>query len=298
MLYGSDDFATINKVIYSFHVPLFFILSGYVYKKHEKEKIFGFILKKLFRLIIPSTLFVAVFLPVLFLKSCSLSKIFLKASYFNGEIAYNLPVWFFYVLFEVYMLVKMFEKAFDSHMDAILCVSAFVLGNIIYDMKIFLPFGLNRAIVAMGFFYAGRIAKRKDIKFVYEKATFFICAALCVICANWLNIKTSMYAFELGKYWVFIFTGLTGAATVMIAAQHIKDRFHFFKWLSANSVLIICSHYIYVMALSCICEKIGIWGTSSYDLVVLPALIILLIAYYPICKIADTYFPILNGKLK
>ena len=47
----------VNKVLYSFHVPLFFVLSGYTYKKPYKN-IWDGIIKKIKQLLLPYIIYV------------------------------------------------------------------------------------------------------------------------------------------------------------------------------------------------------------------------------------------------
>lgn len=112
MLYGSPDFDPLNQFIYSFHVPLFFVISGYVHTRNENKSVRCLIWLKAKRLLVPAVIFMLMCVPLLMLDDSPLSGINLlrRLSYFDGEILYNLPVWYFFVLFNVYLLIFALEK--------------------------------------------------------------------------------------------------------------------------------------------------------------------------------------------
>lgn len=71
----------LREILFLFHVPLFFFLSGYLFKQPQELK--GFIVKKSKTLILPYICFLTVFVLLLLLKD------WLKTEEINTEIIYN-----------------------------------------------------------------------------------------------------------------------------------------------------------------------------------------------------------------
>lgn len=104
MLYKASN-PTIGQLIYSFHVAFFFILSGFVFSKKETN-FFGFLKNKIFRIIIPTFIFVTIGLLVAIFAEgirdpISLVRYFF---YYDGTYYWNMPCWFFTTLFFVYLI--------------------------------------------------------------------------------------------------------------------------------------------------------------------------------------------------
>lgn len=99
----------IQKWIYSFHMPLFLIISGFFYK--ESRKIVN--LNRIKRLIFPFicfTILAILFpgLPSLILKNKPIewSKVF----YLEERIFFNTPIWFLIVLFLIEIKINLINQ--------------------------------------------------------------------------------------------------------------------------------------------------------------------------------------------
>ena len=102
-LYHSN-LPTLNKAIYSFHVPLFFILAGYLQKPIEKH----FISKRIRRLVFPYLAFSLIGLPVfgysILRNGGTILDVVVDSLYLKGNVSNN-PLWFLAVLFEISVLL-------------------------------------------------------------------------------------------------------------------------------------------------------------------------------------------------
>ncbi len=103
-LWYSATPAVINTIIYSFHMPAFFILSGYVLNTERKSKSM-FIKQKMVSLLIPAYICIIATLPI-YIKSHGVSiDLLKKLFYVDGRVPYNDPCWFFITLFMVMCVV-------------------------------------------------------------------------------------------------------------------------------------------------------------------------------------------------
>ena len=248
-----------RAVIFSFHMPLFFILSGYFYKEDFE---FKKRLKKDFsRLVIPY-IFTA---TILFLEIClraianksfqvmliGLVKVFWgsgspHASYFFANIPSIGAIWFLLALFWCktvynYIICNYFH---NNHYHVIVIVSS-VLATLIDRYIINLPFGILPGLSAMLFFYIGDIIKKRVINH-YLNLNFLI--ILCLVC--WiLSICYShiwMVACYYGIYPIDILGACGGTAFVYWLAKIITTtRFSsLFSWFGVNSLIILCFHLL------------------------------------------------------
>ena len=284
----------VNRAIYSFHMPMYFILSGYV--AHEKkEDTFSFIKRKAYELLIPAFIFIVLILPY----SCGMNIIAIikEITFWKGTI-WNAPVWFLIVLFQVYIIFDMTNLIKKSVLQKIVFVIlTFVVGFIIYRYLIWLPFGLPKTVVALGFYMIGNIFKEVEGKFTVRKKQII----LIVSCLVWfytgciLNSKVSMYGFELGNYWYFILSGISGSIVWFGVSYLLRNVKTFQKW-GQNTIFVVCTHYMGVAVVTKITDILKINGTIYFDLLALVLSFIAMFVYMPICDWINKNMPILVGR--
>jgi len=192
----------VNTAIYSFHMPMFFILSGFVYK--YKPGLRAFATKKAKRLLVPTLFFV-----ILGLCLCPAEKIPANIQsyllFWNGLIVNNAPCWFLIVLFEVYIMHHCLQPCKQKTLGkALLMTAFFVAGYYVYHKSFFIPFGLNRAIIAAGFFTMGEMLRGLyDLNVIPVKLAVLsaaVATAIWFVAGVILNGKVSFYNFALQNY--------------------------------------------------------------------------------------------------
>lgn len=155
-----------NLIIHSFHMPIFFIVSGYLYKKSDELKIGNQIRRKSFTLLIPY-LTIAIFHLLVFLlinwdagidviKSRAWAAFFANTS---NEMPYTGVIWFLSCLFAVdisFLLLKRFIKNEKILFVVCLCISLFgTYWPKIFNFRLF--WALDTAMTALGFYYIGYV---------------------------------------------------------------------------------------------------------------------------------------------
>ncbi len=160
--YGSD----IRNIIFSFHMPLFFLLSGYTIKRKEQEKTSAVLINDFKRLIIPVLITQAI--SIIFLISFkhdppgfTLLTAIKKILWGNGCNYYTLKgigaTWFLIALFYARLLYRMIlgiEFAYRTIFILFLALAFSLVGK-----KIWLPQSFDLAFVAMLFMEGGYILK-------------------------------------------------------------------------------------------------------------------------------------------
>lgn len=149
-----------TKVIYSFHMQLFFFLSGAIFKcciQNEKYKrIFPFIINKAKRLMLPyivwGCLYVAPIVTLLGITDVSFGEYVLKGILCNGD---SRHLWYLWALFFIFiiarMLVPILEK--NKYVQIIVAVLATVLSY--YALDLTPAFGISRILRYLQYFLWG-----------------------------------------------------------------------------------------------------------------------------------------------
>lgn len=304
------DFSRLNQFIYSFHIPMFFVLSGYLVKRKETESFCGFIKKKFLRLIVPTIIYVLLTLPVYFIKleSFSLVDFISDLFFFRGLVLYNSPCWYFIVLFEVLLIERLLNiKQSKVIIKSVYLTIFLVAGWLIHDYAIFIPFGLDKAIIATAFLIVGLLVKdfvksdlfkkAQDKKILGRVLFFLILGALCIILGVVVNPKVSFYRMTLNHFWAFIFSGITGSLAFFIFCKFIeKITFESFCYLGRNSLFIIGTHYVFVTIFEILSGIFEIKYTKVCLLVGIIFIASVVFAYFWVIKFLDKRLPLLLGK--
>ena len=302
LLYSSD-IPWLNQIIYSFHMPLFFILSGYVQKKEFKP---GFIKNRAKRLLIPYIAFsimgILYFGLRLIHQGLSIPEILADFLYVNGEVS-NHPLWFLIVLFEISVIIRMMEYPRRSTTIQIILLLLFMLlGKLVYQysqqLQFLRFFGLNRAIVCSGFYMAGVLIRK--IRLNLNPWVFIILSIiLTILFGAGLNRKVSLYSFTLGSYWLFLAASFSGSFLVMCICKTWLDRDCFLSRISKYAILFLGIQYFVIIPFRGKMDQLSLTKTGWYDvlmLVLCVAIIALLPVLYEWLKKRIGFVRFLNGE--
>ncbi|MDD3138320.1 MAG: acyltransferase family protein [Lachnospiraceae bacterium] len=191
-----------DKLIYSFHMPLFFIISGFLYRKKTLKK--EYVLRKAKNLLLPYIFFGGGY-SILYLFIYGTEDIISKIKGVLLISVENLPfesaLWFLTVMFEtvvLYLIIdNVIKKAWIRRTIVFLLVILGMTWKII--MPTLLPWGIQVTFVAVGFYEIGRFVKEANYKDLsMEKKTIifvitFVIWISVVILNEPLNMRASLY---------------------------------------------------------------------------------------------------------
>ena len=244
----------ILKYITSFHMALFFSISGYLYNKKIKNYKVQ-IIKKTKTLVLPYIVY-GVFVGFILENVRVIIRghefdIFLTISkLLTLKISY-LASWFLIVLFETYLLEYLINyiseklkinEVYIAIIHLVLLIVAFLCTNIefmdLYKIKL--------VFVSAAFFYFGKLLSRKNIKITNSIALIIIGLVLCFI------NKTCTYSnFEFGDCVLFTLSAccsITGwinlIKNVFIDYSNINNKK--FRDFGQDSIIILLTHPIYL----------------------------------------------------
>jgi len=296
----------IQKYIYSFHMPLFFFLSGYLFVKEKYPSFKKLIHAKVKTLLVPYFLFSILSLIVYVIyglthnyKLIEFKTMVIQVLYLNNKVVWNEVLWFLVCLFVVEVMFYFIPK---SKTKLILLVCAIIGYSLSLITNYFiLPWGVGVAFTAIVFYGLGSLIKNTKIK---KKITspniviFIICFATNIVIGGVINTIVYMSDISYGNFIYFYIASITGIISYIQISQFISKYNLITKsleYLGKNSIVILCTHYIVFF----IIQKIGKLNSLFKNNISIKgyayALITLLISI-PIIIMINRFFPWILGK--
>lgn len=198
MVAGHVGFGNVfTRYIQSFHMPLFFLVTGFFYKETD----FCTMMKKKGKtLLIPYYSFGIFFLLVIFLfkREIICEKLIATFFYSTEHFPISCAMWFLMALFVANVFYALIDKISLYSVKCIIIVLLAFFGELFTKCTgIILPFAICPALVGVGLIHIGRIMK----KYLYEIAnlkTYIwiplgICGAVIGVTEGYVSMRTSSY---------------------------------------------------------------------------------------------------------
>ena len=249
----SDLYGWFNTTIYYFHVPLFFICSGYLYQKYSKVNSVGSwcrnVAKKALALGVPYVTFTTAtwVLKKLFSSSVNDQIGGLGDTLFFHPTA---PYWYLYALFFIFLVTPTFSSAKAAAVGIIISLAAKLLiltgtGYEIYAVSTFLS---NEIWVVLGMSICAFNVQLKD-----RKVQGTICGLLFIILSN------LVYTAEIGSAAISFAMGLLACAAVIMMVAGFEEKFgRGMKLLAKYTMPIFLMHTLFAAPLRSVLMKVGI----------------------------------------
>jgi len=312
----NDVWPYYRLVIYSFHMPLFFMVSGIVVRRHQheynKEHWLNFFRKNLIALIIPYIIWAIIYTS---LKYNLLGYIFYGSWEALTAIDTLTSLWFLPALFVartlmelVLMISTRFEKI-DRHVFAFAVgIIALIIGANLPTLELGYPWCFNCAVTALSFMLFGYSAKEfmsnKPLKFFVIELIVFVAIFLGYLIYIGEDLQlVRMFDNNISDYLSFIVMALSGSGMILALSRIIsyfwKDKDtklkRFVLWVGRSSIGIFLIHKPFMLeVVSPFLESLGFNPTGFPA-----ALIGSIIAFAYSCivvKVIGRYIPQLFGK--
>ncbi len=253
----------VRFVIYSFHMPLFFLLSGLTFKVGDM-RMEEFIINKSRRLLLPAVIFSLISIPFYFgYKAISndFSNEFLK-TYTRSIIEKLLDTimmtsrsafsgyWFLPVLFSCEIIFFVFIKYIKKESVIVVLVILLVtLNRGLFLKEIYLPLGIREALLALPFIFSG--FKLKDTIARVNVHPGIIWALFIVLISHGVFTDqqlSGMYCSDVGNILWFYLTGFLGSfvITSTVSSDNTLSSSKLLKYLGRNSLYIFGFHYFFL----------------------------------------------------
>ena len=254
-----------NQTIYLFHVPLFFICSGFLYQHLTKKQNFKSylknILKKLVALGIPYFVFSGVTYLLKFIFSSSVNTENEGSFFHTLFVEPAAPYWFLYALFFLFVVSPIIKNKMDGIIRLVLSIGLYVL-SVTVDFS-FLPAFLNEIVFQIFnnliWFVVGL-----EISFFDFEKSFSKVHGLIFIVFIFLSISYFKQLGKLPEYLNGIIRLVYGAVACMSitsfigAAYKNNNQTKIFGFLSKYTMPIFLMHTIFAAACRSVLFKIGI----------------------------------------
>jgi fucose 4-O-acetylase-like acetyltransferase len=255
-----------HYLIYAFHMPLFFFLSGLVFKSDTQQSMPLTLKKNVKQLLVPYALFGLLTFIFAAISSSehniTLEKIgwhlfgVLYGNGNNGMLGFNVELWFLPCLFAVRMLFSLITKyvAQGKIIGLLLLLSGFfgyVLSHFFIWIK--LPLGLEIALTGLVFYGAGYYWKQSKTtmlllqRYQYSIPIAIIGSLITIIAAtyNYHNsgLQIDMRGNRLNNIFFFYIGAFSGIVSCL-AFSHILKKNKLLEYLGQNSLVLFVWHYL------------------------------------------------------
>lgn len=255
--YGSYPF----NFIFSFHMPLFFFLSGFLFTL-EKYPNSRYLFKKIFRTMIATYLFFIIIGFFLYAVSgrLNLNEHFLYSTFFKGQPDVCGSLWFITCLAFVYTSFYYISKILNNtHSRLILLILASCLLAEYLLTKVstqYIPFKFESVPIALFFFTIGYYCKLNNwihtIKYKWGTV-----ALVLTIFFSYTNSTVNICIPTLGNILYFLVAALGGIYFILTVSKDKSNSF--IRFLGKNSLIIFLMdefiRYYYLEFISLIEQK-------------------------------------------
>lgn len=297
---GSAVAATHYKFIYSFHMPLFFILSGYIAKEYVATTKFSIYLKKhLASRLVPYLFLSAILIVPTFWTTDNTVGLNLptvegyvkgiSVTLFAGFPYFNIPTWFLICLFVVEMMHYVSARFLTSDSRIILIAGGYYLiGSVLawnagflrptnvlsQHGKIFPYFMILEAFTGYSLYLVGVFLRRHD--FLAGKIPIHKCVLGALACLLLLyftfDLNKGMFlipfydavilvASSHGNPLLFPFTAVLGSMLILLLAKLTADS-RVLLFLGANTLVIFGLNGVFYHFIN---DRLAIWLLSRHS---------------------------------
>ncbi len=294
-----------QQFIYSFHMPLFFVLSGYLFKVLSiKDRV-----RKDFQTLIIPYLGINSICFMLWLMGGYLIKpeyhwsvepvvkrlgaILLGIGYDTDFwIAVCTPLWFLIALF----IVRYLCNIISSRHYFILCLTILVIGYVFVHFDVHLYFSINSAVMALPFFVVGIWMKKCLLRVHWLWS--IVCLGILFF-VNHYNGRVDMAIFHYGQSMLLYYIGGFAGTFFIFAIAQLLNRYsnRFVRVISEGTILIMGFNLLAIEAVGKLCGLFGLLPEVS-PFVGVAISVLILLWFYPCILLSGKYLRCLIGKQK
>ena len=251
----------INERICSFMIPIFFVISGYLYRE---KKLPEFIRLRLKRLILPyfSAQIIVTILALIFFPGAAerwndylLGIFFADVNLPVKDSLADYPLWFLPCLFLSEVIFLSTQKIFKNRAWLVsILLSAF---GIFLSTKIFLPWGADIALTAQIFISGGTILRDRFETYSEKISNVqMILIALIFLATTEINSSIDMPYRIFNNPLLFFLDGMLGSILIFHIARKFSNKFLIF--LGRNTMSILILHVPIFFCVEMIVQQFGI----------------------------------------
>lgn len=307
--------SSLFNYIYFFHMPLFFFLSGYLFKSEKYPNVRKFVVDKFKKLLIPYLVFGIVSIMFFLIKNSSSNCIKELVLSMRTRLPFNEPIWFLTSLFLVELMYFILDTKIKN--GSIKGLILLITSSIAYKSvnSPCLPWTLDTAAYYILFFYIGSLMNRHDIinkvLSVYNEKRINKKLLICnisIITALVLNVISYIKApmiysfiipgFYIGNFIMSVIIAMSGIIMVIIVANVFCEE-RILIYLGKNTLFILCVHNpLRDFIIQPILVKNNVWiNPDNYSLGIFYTILLIIISIF-LSQLCNKYCPYIIGKDK
>lgn len=309
-----------QSYVLSFHVPLFFLLSGCVFSTQKYQNFGQFFRRKVQTILLPYFIWGVISAVIFYFLGqfagtrldvevqTGLGYSLLALLYGNTtvfKLGFNLPLWFLPCLFAMqlwFYFIERYVLALVPKKRIYWIIGAFLLFGILNQYVLHwyrLPFNLENAWMMSFYFSVGLLLKqfkmyRQEASFNWKQA---LAGVICIGSGAFFALRNSHIAYSwslYGNYVLFLISSVLGCAGWILIAKQIPQN-KLLTWAGEGTLAILVMHKFPVVFFQTIVPGVrelllnnNIWAAVPVSIL---AMALCLVAQYIIMK----WFPVLLG---
>ncbi len=294
----------IRDFIYSFHRPLFFLLSGAFAKTDIPFR--EYLKKNLKQLYLPYFSFVCLDIILsLLLKGFTLKSLLSFAGFTFNII--NRPLWFLFALFVIRTVFYFLDKnKYIKYAFGLICVAFVFVGS-------FLTLPENWVYIMLvpgfAFYIAGNVLKpvltnldKYVHKYIYVYITAGIAAAALLVFTAHINGSVDMTSYNYGYAYLYFINAVLGCFAVLVLScflSKVKALSKPLEFFGKNSTVILVFHFYITRQI--VPRVFNYLNLSEYlysPVVEVLLLLVIMLLFVPVIITANKYFYFIFGRKK
>lgn len=257
--------STITRTIFTFHTPLFFLLSGFCFNNYNLQYSFKqFLLKIAKRLIIPyiSIILIGILFTIIIEHGIyfDIGYAIKEAFYLGQPESFNVgQSWFLLAIFFVEILLFIILK-YTSKIKSLVAVILITLFGVIYS-KFYslglaprLPLKIDVSLVMISLYYLGYVVRNNGVILkisslsIVKRAIILLFSIVFFAISSQANLFVNICNLEFGNLLLFFFNSILGSFICILISLMIKGKI--FSYLGKNSMIAFLIHS-FVMIVVC-----------------------------------------------
>lgn len=255
--------APFTSMLYQFHVPLFFFISGFLYKENTIDNIKNYIIYKFKKLYVPFVVYQIIFIilnrffvvlhisemqyfAINGLKDILITMIEIL-SMKNAEPLLG-AMWFVTCLLIVdimFYVISRMAKGFEKK-RALIIILLFSLGAFFAHNGINLPRNIDTALVSIIIFYLGNRYKAISEKILLSKRWVIISSLILYINTFVFKLNINMVQDEYTNIFLFLIGSISGIYITIYISKIIDKKYNarLLKYIGKNTFIIMALHFL------------------------------------------------------
>lgn len=294
-IYDGDNI--LANWIYSFHIPLFFIISGFLLNFEKETSLKKLFFKRFKTLIIPYIIFCTINIVGNFILN-NMSIFLLKVDILNISTLYGVyALWFLPALFISEFIFLFIKNKIIIRRNKVL-LYMLILSNLLIltlinkinvnYIVVKLITVLIRSIIALFFinigYYSYKFINTIDLK-IYQIIILSIVSVSFALINGYVNLSGLIF----NNYFLYIFNSIIGAANIIFITKKIRSN-RPLSFFGKNTLIIMSTHQLII--------RIIINSSIINYLNGAILMFLIVIIEYPIIIAINKNFPFLIGKTK